>query len=62
MLTHAKIIRTFSANTQIISKMKIGELIMQQALINLEETSTDDIIPSETSASSFYKQFDPDDL
>ena len=60
MLTHDKIIRKFSAKRQIITKMKIAVLIMQQALINLEEISTDDIVPSETSASSFYEQFDLD--
>ena len=42
MLT--KIIRTFSAKRQIITKMKIAELIMQQELLKLEETSTDNTL------------------
>jgi len=40
MLAHAKTMRMFSAKRQIITKMKIAELIMQQELLNLEETST----------------------
>jgi len=32
------------AKRQIITKMKIAELIMQQELLNLEETSTDNTL------------------
>ena len=37
MLAYADLIRTFSAKRQIITKMKITEIVRQQELLNLED-------------------------
>lgn len=62
MLAHAKTIKKLSTKRQIITKMKIAELIMEQELLNLEETpETGNAGSSATSASNFSQLFNPED-
>ncbi|XP_071051346.1 uncharacterized protein [Onthophagus taurus] len=39
-LAHAKTIKTFSKKRQVMAKMKVSQVILQQELENLEESST----------------------